>query len=191
MKSKNTERYHQYDALVSLQAEWFARIEYFYQAITESDELECMTRCSGRCCPQVMTDKPPGHAVAGQIVILLPFELEYLLATTDATRNQFATAEIEIVPGTLLDIGVINKQSLCPYLSSDNLCGIHSNRPFDCRSFPLVPIFGIQEKIRFEIESACPSKDTFSSPFQLQLKKLWSEIQDLLPISYCQLYNDL
>ena len=182
---------HSHNSLASLQAEWFVRIEYFYQAITELDNLQCLTRCSGRCCPQVMTDKPPGYAVAGQIVILLPFELEYLLSTTNATRDQFGTMQIEILPDTPLDIGIINNQSLCPYLSSNNQCGIYLNRPFDCRSFPLVPIFGIQEKIRFEVEATCPSSSTLSSPFQLQMKKLWTEIQDVLPISYQQLYNDL
>jgi len=178
------------ETVASLRTTWFHRIEHLHQTVTENSGLECAARCTARCCPKSTTIQDPVHAV-GHVAIMLPFEREYLLSKTGITQEQLQYAPLEITPDINIDIGYITSAKPCPYLTADHECGIHSIRPLDCRSFPLIPFFNLDGTIAFRVDIECPSAKTLSAAHQEKLIGVWTDLLPELPMNYRILYNVL
>lgn len=174
-----------------LKETWIALIPDLHKATTkENANLQCASLCTARCCPQVRSRHDPNYAV-GHVAIMLPFELEYICEQTDTSMEIFETAGIEYSKDFNLSIGYITNKNPCPFLTHDYKCGIHSIRPLDCRSFPLIPVFQANGEITYRTDSDCPSVDSLSKEYQDSLKKIWSELLEHLPMKYRMLYNEL
>jgi Fe-S-cluster containining protein len=178
------------DTISTFRTAWFERLEYLHQITTENSGLECASRCTARCCPQSVASIDPADAV-GHVAIMLPFEMEYLISKTNATSSQFQSEPLEIASGITIDIGFITNATPCPFLTADHKCGIHSIRPLDCRSFPLIPVFNLDGTISFRVDAECPSACTFSPIYETQLKQVWEDLLPSLPMNYRMLYNRL
>ena len=173
-----------------LRTQWFQRLEQLYQAIEQSSGLECATRCNARCCPKAKTsvhDDPP----VGHVAILLPFELEYIVAKTDIDPAVLQQSSIAFSAGKTLNIGSMTSAKPCPFLDDENQCGIYAIRPLDCRSFPLIPVFSEQGTLSFRKDGDCPSTLTFASDYESAFKDLWQDLLPHLPMTYRLLYNAL
>ncbi len=177
--------------ITALRAAWFTRIEQLHQTTTENAGLECAARCAtARCCPQAIAMKDPAYAV-GHVAIMLPFEMEYILPKTNVTPAQLRHASFELTSGISIDIGFVTSATPCPFLTTDYKCGIHNIRPLDCRSFPFIPVFNLDDTITFRVDTECPSVNTFSATYQARFKKVWEDLLPDLPMSYRMLYNQL
>jgi len=61
----------------------------------------------------------------------------------------------------------------------------------DCRSFPLIPVFGSDGSLGFRIDSNCPSQGTFAADYQDRMKSVWQDLLPHLPMAYRMLYKRL
>jgi len=174
----------------ALRTMWFQIIENLHKSITEKSGLECATRCSAYCCPKPKTPKNISKAV-GHVAIMLPFEMEYILSKTGVSYTRLQHTRLELEPEIFIDIGFTTNSMPCPFLTTDEKCGIHEIRPLDCRSFPLIPVFSMEGTVNFRVDSECPSAVTFSSAYQTQFEKVWKELLPNLPMGYRTLYNQL
>jgi len=179
------------DTYENLKRSWIALIQKLHQATTkENANLQCASLCTARCCPQARSRHDPNYAV-GHVAIMLPFELEYLCEQTDTSMEQFEIANIKYSEDFNLSIGYITNKNPCPFLTHDYKCGVHSIRPLDCRSFPLIPVFQRDGDIAYRTDSDCPSVEFLAKNYQDLLKKIWSELLEHLPMEYRMLYNEL
>jgi len=137
-----------------------------------------------------MATKDAAYTVS-HVAIMLPFEMEYILSKTDVDPARLRRASIDIQPGSPLDIGFVNIETPCPFLTEDFRCRAYAVRPMDCRSFPLVPVFGPENALTFRVDEACPSIDTFAPEYQEKLKTVWRDLLPHLPGSYRMLFNKL
>jgi Fe-S-cluster containining protein len=127
----------------------------------------------------------------GHVAIMLPFELEYLLSRTNIDASALQRAPVEIANGLTIEIGFVTSAIRCPFLTADYRCGIHDNRPMDCRSFPLIPVFGSDGSLGFRIDTDCPSESTFAVEYQDRMKSVWQDLLPHLPMAYRMVYNRL
>jgi len=174
-----------------LRVEWFRRLEALGRATAGETGLECAARCTGRCCPHAaMATREPAYTVS-HVVIMLPFEMEYVIAQTGVDAARFRRTPAEIAPGVVVEIGSCDVEMVCPFLTEDFRCWGYACRPMDCRSFPLVPVFGAGGELTFRLGAGCPSLDTFSPTYQAQLKAVWRELLPHLSADYRAVYNRL
>ena len=178
--------------LVSLlRTEWFRRLDALGGATAGESGLECAWLCTGRCCPHAaMATREPAYTVS-HVAIMLPFEMEYIIARTGVDPARFRRTPAEIAPGVVVDIGSFDIEMPCPFLTDDFQCRGHAFRPLDCRSFPLVPVFGAGGELTFRLETGCPSLDTFSPAYQARLKAAWQDLLPHLSADYRTVYNRL
>jgi len=174
----------------ALREVWFRRIETVHQAAAGDSGLECASLCTGRCCPQAMASRDPDYQV-GHVAIMLPFEFEYLVARTGVASPAFQRAPLELTEDVSIDVGFITTDSRCPFLTADFRCGIHDIRPLDCRSFPVIPVFGADGTLTFRFDNDCPSLRTLATSHRESLMAAWRGILDYLPMTYRSLYNRL
>jgi len=178
-------------SLSVLQAEWFERLETLHQRTAGESGLDCAARCTARCCPHAaMATQSPAYTVS-HVAIMLPFEMEYILAQTDVDPGRRRRAPVEIAPGLVHAIGFATVETPCPFLTADFRCSAYPIRPLDCRSFPLTPVFGLDGALDFRLTATCPSLDTFSPTYQERLKTVWRDLLPHLSIAYRMLYNQL
>lgn len=175
-----------------LQAEWFRRLESLGEALTgEAAMLDCAALCTGRCCPHAaMATREPAYTVS-HVAIMLPFEMEYIIAQTGVAPARFRRTPAEIAPGIVVEIGSFDIEKPCPFLTGDFRCWGYACRPLDCRSFPLTPVFGANGKLTFRLGTGCPALGTFSLDYQARLKAVWRELLPHLSADYRALYNRL
>ena len=175
----------------SLQAVWFKRLEVLDRATSGQSGLQCATRCTARCCPHAaMGTREPTYTVSG-VAIMLPFELEYIAERTGMNLACFRRIPVAVAPGGVVEIGAMDIEMLCPFLTDDFRCSGYAFRPMDCRSFPMTPVFGTGGELTFRLASECPSLDTFSPDYQTRLKAVWREILPHLSADYRTFYNEL
>ncbi len=175
----------------SLRKFWFEKLEQLHsQAQKLPSQLDCASLCTARCCPQAKAQKSSDYAI-GHVAIMLPFEMEYILEKTQTSIDLIQTTSLEYAPGVFIDIGFVTNETPCPFLTKDYQCGIHDIRPLDCRSFPLIPVFDLNDTLSFRSDETCPSIHTFSKDFQEKFKKIWQELMSDLPMNYRTLYNEL
>lgn len=173
-----------------LQTEWFRRLEALRVVTAGETGLECATRCTGRCCPHAaMATRGPAYTVS-RVAILLPFEMEYIVAHTGVDAARFRCTPVEIAPGCVIEVGSFDVEMPCPFLTDDFFCWGYEFRPLDCRSFPLVPVFA-DGGLAFRLEAACPSLATFAPVYRERLKTVWRELLPHLSIEYRAWYNRL
>ena len=81
----------------------------------------------------------------------------------------------------------------CPMLKRDGSCAIYSMRPFDCRSFPIVPRFPLKRVEFFMADiSYCPVKEMFSmSKFMGTIMQCWLDVVHFLPDKWKKRYDYL
>jgi len=163
-----------------LRTEWFTLIDRLYDE-TKKSSLPC-----SEYCPNCLCEKD-------EKVYFLPFEMEYISEITGIDLKAsgfFWTMDIPY-QGQNLPIALKSKQQICPLLSEDNQCTIHENRPFDCRSFPLMPVFN-NEQLSFELEIYCPlvnvQVDAQLKHFIKLYTRLWTSLVRRLPDSWKYLY---
>ena len=65
----------------------------------------------------------PAEQVASPVVVLLPFEMEYLIAKTGVAPEVFRRWPIDITPTLRIDIGILDLGKPCPFLRDDKLSG--------------------------------------------------------------------
>ncbi|HNT74414.1 MAG TPA: YkgJ family cysteine cluster protein [Anaerolineae bacterium] len=175
----------------ALQAAWWQRLEKLHQRAEGASGLACAARCTARCCPHAaMATQPPAYTVS-HVMIMLPFEMDYILAKTALDPARLRKISVEIAPGLVHEIGFANVATPCPFLTADFRCGAYRFRPLDCRSFPLTPVFGMDGALDFRLTTTCPSLDTFAHAYQEQLKTVWRDLLPHLSMAYREVYNQL
>jgi len=151
---------------------WFELIKEIH-SLTGSVLLPCMESCDGRC-----------EETGEETVLFLPYELEYILEKWGILKNPFDLVEIDrVVYGTM---GYLRSYSCL----SQNKCLIHPFRPFDCRSFPILPKFR-EKGIDFFLAEYCPLKFSLPSEFISIVTSCWNLLEGELPPSWKSHYNSL
>ena len=82
----------------------------------------------------------------------------------------------------------------CSMLQSSGTCQVYPKRPFDCRSFPIVPRFSLDKNNSIEFflaNSYCPILNTLPSNFIKNTIKCWKYIAENLPLDWKKMYNNL
>ncbi|MBC8445566.1 MAG: YkgJ family cysteine cluster protein [Chloroflexi bacterium] len=172
-------------------AEWFRRLDALGGATAGESGLKCASLCTGRCCPHAaMATREPAYTVS-HVAIMLPFEMEYIVARTGVHPARFRRTPAKIAPGVVVEIGSFDIEMPCPFLTDDFQCWGYAFRPMDCRSFPLVPVFGDGGELTFRLGTGCPSLDTFSPAYQARLKAAWRNLLPHLSADYRAVYNRL
>jgi Fe-S-cluster containining protein len=173
-----------------LQAEWLHRLEALSEAAAGEADLECAARCTGRCCPHAaMAAREPAYTVS-HVAILLPFEMEYIVARSGVDAARFRRTLVKVAPGCIIEIGSFDIEMPCPFLTGDFRCWGYEFRPLDCRSFPLVPVFAAGG-LAFRLEAACPSLETFAPAYRACLEAVWRKLSPHLSAGYRALYDRL
>ncbi len=165
---------------------WFTLLEQIYEETqTIVSELPCLKYCPECICERQEREK----------IYFLPFEIEFMHQETgigsDKNSDNFWMIELPTFENQTLSFGLKSKLQDCPFLSETNRCTIYANRPFDCRSFPLMPIF-TKNTIDFELEEYCPlvnAEHTFLlNDFVTLYKRLWQLLEKRLPMSWKVMY---
>ncbi|MEW6685968.1 MAG: hypothetical protein AB1393_07165 [Candidatus Edwardsbacteria bacterium] len=153
---------------------WYELIERVYK-ITSKATMPCVEVCPTGACEAVGS---------GELVVFLPYEMEYINEKIKATENKFTLKEIDgFIYGTMPDTVP------CPFLSGKE-CSIRAFRPFDCRSFPLLPRFHLDKKgMEFFLIDYCPLKDKLSKEFIKRIIKAWKLLEPELPLVWKKFYN--
>jgi Fe-S-cluster containining protein len=121
-------------------------------------------------------------------LLLLPYESEFI-AKGCGTSGAIAFGKLRF--------GICWEQvnQPCPMLKRDGSCAVYSKRPFDCRSFPIVPRFPLkQPRVEFFMANVpyCPTKEAFSTPeFTITTIRCWLDIVQFLPDKWKKRYNYL
>jgi Fe-S-cluster containining protein len=82
----------------------------------------------------------------------------------------------------------------CPRLHSSGACKMYNKRPFDCRSFPVIPRFRLDKdnSIEFFLSNPyCPILQNLSNDFIKITIECWQYIAENLPIDWKATYNEL
>jgi len=143
------------------------------------DIYDLTSECSDLC--------PSGCSLCEnkETLMLLPFEDEYICSESGKDQR---------------DMYLKNQNGHCyqpPGFSCSNLgltgaCRIYQVRPFDCRSFPIVPKFGPDHAIDFYLAgSYCPLIDKLPEYFIRTTIECWESIFENLPNDWKNMYNRL
>ncbi len=83
---------------------------------------------------------------------------------------------------------------ICTMLQSSGTCQLYHKRPFDCRSFPIVPRFSLDKDNSIEFflaNSYCPILKTLPSSFIKTTVECWISVAEDLPLEWKKMYNGL
>jgi len=173
-----------------LRKAWFARFDSIVEQNGNgpSSNLQCLEHCQALCCPRVgMRDMEAGE-FASPVVVLLPFEMEYLVERVPTTLDIFRQWPIEYAPGLMLNIGILDLGKPCPFLQENRMCGIHQHNPIDCRTFPALPFQGLFGELEWAFAENCPSLHRLNPAFVKDIKDLWGDFYPYIPDSWWDLY---
>lgn len=178
------------DLIARLKAEWFERLEQILARdnTIPSSNLKCLELCEARCCPREGMRRMASEKIASAIVVLLPFEMEYLIEKTGASPNVFRRWPIDLTPDVTIEIGVLDLGKPCPFLKDNRLCGIHEHNPLDCRTFPLLPTQNFHGELDWSLGENCPSLHLLSPQFSEHMKRVWRSLYPVLPQAWWDLY---
>jgi Fe-S-cluster containining protein len=136
----------------------------------ENAEYPPCQYCEGFC------EKPE----LGEEVIFLPYEKEYIcIQAQEKGLSDISCDKIDAVEN--------NYVPLCPFLNHG--CGIHKYRPFDCRSYPLIPFFKEDGYWEILFSKNCPYTQETSKPFFNIMVNSWKIISPFLSDEWKQNYN--
>lgn len=117
-------------------------------------------------------------------LLLLPYEKEHISGSANTELMFHKDCDGDYVERT---------EPPCPSLQKDGTCSIYSNRPFDCRSFPIVPKFSIDSSdVEFYFaRQYCPIVNKLSSDFIRMTINCWRAIEKDLSVTWKVKYNEL
>jgi Fe-S-cluster containining protein len=174
-----------------LKAEWFQRFDRIlshHETIPHSN-LRCLELCEARCCPRIGMRQMPSEKIASPIVVLLPFEMEYLIEKSGASQTLFRIWPIDLTPDLRIEIGMFDLGKPCPFLQENRMCSIHEHNPLDCRTFPLLPSLSPSDKLEWTLGENCPSLTFLNQAFSEQIKRIWEDLVPVLPRTWWDLYS--
>ena len=174
-----------------LKKEWFERLDLILSRdnTIPPSGLKCLELCEARCCPRAGMRSLSPEKIASPVVVLLPFEMEYLLEKTGASPNVFRRWPIDLTPEVSIEIGVLDLGKPCPFLRDNRMCGIHEHNPLDCRTFPLLPAQNVHGELEWSLGENCPSLHLLNPRFSEHMKRIWRELYPVLPQSWWDLYS--
>lgn len=178
------------DIAARLKAEWFARFDEILEngKTIPSSNLKCLELCEARCCARLgMREMNPGE-IASPVVVLLPFEMEYLIQKTGVARDKFRCWPVQLSPELTIEVGMFDLGKPCPFLDGKLLCRIHSHNPLDCRTFPLLPFRDENDRLAWVLGENCPSLSYLSPRFVEAVKNVWRDLYPLIPKEWWDLY---
>lgn len=174
----------------TLKKEWFQRLEHLLADKTiPSSNLKCLDLCEARCCPRAGMRTLPAEKIASPVVVLLPFEMEYIIEKTGVDKSVFRIWPIDLTPEIRLEIGSLDLGKPCPFLQNDRLCGIHAHNPLDCRTFPLLPSLSPAGVLEWTLGENCPSLAYLNPAFSESMKQAWQDIAPFIPRAWWDLYQ--
>ena len=178
------------DFVARLKAEWFLRFDQILDdsKTIPSSNLKCLDLCQARCCPRVGMRQTQTADIASPVVVLLPFEMEYLIEKTGVSRGLFRLWPLELTPEVTIEIGMLDLGKPCPFLSDKLQCKIHEHNPLDCRTFPLLPFQDLRGNLDWQLGENCPSLALLSPNFVDAVKRVWQELYPLIPQGWWDLY---
>lgn len=138
----------------------------FFQKNSVGEFLPCK-ECSNAPCERI--DK----------VTFLPFESRFILKSLNLKKKRYKMCTV-----MRIETGKNNK---CPF-SIEKKCTIHTVRPIDCRTYPLVPLFSNHSFVLM-LSPGCPHGNEITQEFYNSSKKVWSEIFPYLSESWKKKYN--
>lgn len=178
------------EILERMKTEWFERFEkIIFDRNIPSGNLKCLELCEARCCPRVGMRTMPLEEIGSPLVVLLPFEMEFIIEKTGVSRDVFRVWPVDLTPDLTVEIGMLDLGKPCPFLQQDMRCGIHHKLPLDCRTFPLLPYLDPAGKLQWALGENCPSLSYLSPAFTDYMKGMWSELEPFLPRAWWDLYD--
>lgn len=176
--------------IAQLKSEWFGRLDRIIETSRKlpSSDLKCIELCFQRCCPRVELRQKPPQAVVSSIVVLLPFEMEYLMEKTGASRTAFRRWPLAWTPDATIEIGMFDLGKTCPFLTDNLQCSIYEIYPLDCRTYPLLPVLNHRREMEWELSGTCPSVSLLNPKFGENVKEIWQELMPVLPQAWWDLY---
>jgi Fe-S-cluster containining protein len=177
------------EILNTLKLEWFKRFDQLLSDTSvPASGLKCLELCEARCCPRVGMRPMNPEQIASPVVVLLPFEMEYIIEKTGVSRDVFRIWPIDLTPTLRLEIGTLDLGKPCPFLKENRLCGIHEHNPLDCRTFPLLPTLNPAGSLVWELGENCPSLAFLSPNFSKRMKQIWHHLEPFIPRAWWDLY---
>jgi Fe-S-cluster containining protein len=134
-----------------------------------------------------MRSRQPSE-IASPVVVLLPFEMEYLMEKTGVARDVFRLWPLAWTPEVTIEIGMLDLGKPCPFLDGKMQCRIHAHNPLDCRTFPLLPFLNYHLELEWERGENCPSLSLLSPKFVDAVQRVWQELLPVLPLAWWDLY---
>ncbi|GEM_PF-1258233 len=127
-------------------------------------------------------------------LMLLPYEDEFIKSQLAEQAGRFPAnfpRAVVTVGRCRLNVGyAAGDAEPCPMLEqSTGFCTIYSARPFDCRSFPLVPYFRADGGVDFKLARYCPIATKVSEEFISVTRRMWETFMEDLPMGWRRLYN--
>jgi len=173
-----------------LKMEWFLRFDQILDAgkTAPSSNLKCLDLCQARCCPRVGMRQMQTSEIASPVVVLLPFELEYLVEKIGVSRSLFRRWPLDLTPDVTIEIGMLDLSKPCPFLNEHLQCNIHENNPLDCRTFPLLPFQNLSSNLDWQLSENCPALTLLSPKFTEAVKHVWQDIYPFIPQGWWDLY---
>lgn len=136
---------------------------------TEEAEYAPCQDCNGVC----------EDAETGERVTFLPFEKDHIHNSISANGFIISGKEIKSISET--------HPALCPFLT--NRCTLHKYRPFDCRSYPLIPFFDKDGSWDIHFSKKCPYTQKTTTSFISIIENSWKIIFPFLSEEWKQNYN--
>ena len=178
------------DFVERLKQEWFQRFDEILDnsRTIPLSGLKCLELCEARCCPRVGMRSMQASDVASPVVVLLPFEMEYLIMKTGVSRELFRRWPLALTPEITIEIGMLDLGKPCPFLKDNLQCSIHEHNPLDCRTFPLLPVLDYRGNLEWELGENCPSLNFLNPKFVEAVKDVWQDLMPHLPRAWWDLY---
>ena len=178
------------DHLEALKHEWFERFDRILDdsKTIPSSNMKCLELCQARCCPRAGMRMAPAREIASPIVVLLPFEMEYLIEKTGVSKDLFRRWPLALTPDVTIEVGMLDLGKPCPFLKDNLQCSIHEHNPLDCRTFPLLPVLNYHGGLEWELGENCPSLMFLNSKFVDAVKEVWQDLLPRLPRAWWDLY---
>jgi Fe-S-cluster containining protein len=151
---------------------WFRIIADLYSR-TSQTIIPCHNACPDLLCETTDAEQ----------VLFLPYELNYIQDQLKLFSNPFEAVALN-GPAYGFMSGICD----CPYFKSPE-CLIHNLRPFDCRSFPILPIFNPDGSVDFQVSPYCPLSCKLAPDFFQLITSRWRDITPRLPEAWKVYYN--
>ncbi len=173
-----------------LKKEWFERFDLVLDVhkTVPLSGLKCLELCQAGCCPHAAMRAMEPSEIPSTVVVLLPFEMEYLIAILGISPDIFRRWPLELAPGVTIAIGILDLGKPCPFLSEALHCKIHFHKPLDCRTYPLLPFRDARGNLDWQLGENCPSLDSLTPTFVEAIKHIWRDLYPSIPQSWWDLY---